>query len=268
MAGEEHVRGTVGVSEAFPRSRRLRICVVSHIYLEPRYVGKLYQLAAQADLLLVQPSRLAPHPPASITSTAAFTVATLRPIFPSGIRSSTRWVLPGLVQRIAAFQPDIIQVENELHSFITIQALLARSTVAVQAKVVVAFWQNVPLRGWRRLLGQPLNRRALRQVDFFLPGNLAGQALLLQAGISRAQLQVLPPYGVDPEWFSPWPDPALMRQRLGLPESHFIVGFSGRLVPEKGGDRLGRCAPAATCGRLSCAWADRWPGSTGQKAAR
>ncbi|MCL6647553.1 MAG: glycosyltransferase family 4 protein [Chloroflexi bacterium] len=208
--------------------------MVSHIYLEPRYVGKLYQLAARADLLLVQPSRLAPHPPASITSTAAFTVATLRPVFPSGIRSSTRWVLPGLVQRIAAFQPDIIQVENELHSFVTIQALLARSTVAFQAKVVVAFWQNIPLRGWRRLLGQPLNKLALRQVDFFLPSNVAGQELLLREGVPREQLRVLPLCGIEPAWFSPWPDPALMRQHLGLPESHFIVGFSGRLVPEKG----------------------------------
>lgn len=104
---------------------------------------------------------------------------------------------------------------------------------APRAKFVVSFWQNLPLTGKKAAFVNFLGSVARPRIDFFLSANEDGRAILQQAGVEPNRIKVLPPVGVDPAWFRPV-DKHQLRHRLGFSPEEFVVGFSGRLVIEKG----------------------------------
>jgi len=60
----------------------------------------------------------------------------------------------------------------------------------------------------------------------------AGRELLRGEGYFRGPVEVLPQYGLDVDEHQPGIEPTL-RAKLGLQDS-IVVGYVGRLVPEKG----------------------------------
>ena len=127
---------------------------------------------------------------------------------------------PKLGRVIRRFRPDVLHIDEEPFNFATIQStLLGRLS---HAKVVFFSWQNLNRR-------YPPPFRLFERVNYRLAS--AGVAgiqeaadVLRQKGY-KGRLEVIPQFGV-PDIFQP---PA-HRQRTGSP----IVGFAGRLVPEKG----------------------------------
>ena len=135
--------------------------------------------------------------------------------------SASFWYARGVVRRVMReFSPDLVQIEQEVYSFATLQIALAAR--AAGKKIVVFSWENLD----RRI--HPLQRLSrwitLRKIHAIISGNSAGVDLVRKWGF-RGQTTVIPQVGVDTADFSPRPRDAARR---------FTLGFVGRLVPEKG----------------------------------
>ena len=136
---------------------------------------------------------------------------------------------PLAVRRIVrAFQPDVIQVEQEVYSFVAAQIAMQRQA---SQRLVVFSWENLdrPVHALQRIA----RKVSLSRADGILAGNQAGAELMRHWGF-RGHVEVLPQVGVNPERYPERPPAA-----EGAP---CRIGFVGRLAPEKGGDLLIRAA--------------------------
>jgi glycosyltransferase involved in cell wall biosynthesis len=148
----------------------------------------------------------------------------------------------GMARVFARFRPEIIHVEEEPQSVVTLEAVLARAAFAPHAALTIFTWDNL-LRRRRFPLGAvkgALRRFTLRRADLLLCGNRDAQTLAHNE--SRAartpqhthvRTQIVPQLGLDPAAHAPGLEPELRRQ-LGFRENAVVVGYAGRLVPEKG----------------------------------
>jgi len=133
---------------------------------------------------------------------------------------------PRLGRRLRAFTPDVVHVDEEPYNLATFHALrLARR---VGARVLWFSWQNLnrryPFPFWL------IERYALRHADYAIAGSQGAGTVWRQKGYT-GPLAVIPQFGVDPDIFTPRPGPR-------DPARGFLVGYVGRLVPEKGVDVL------------------------------
>ena len=156
---------------------------------------------------------------------------------------------PGLGRVIEEVQPDIVHADEEPYNLATFHALrLARRA---GAKTLFFSWQNI-LRRYPFPFAQ-MEKWVLRHADYALVGNEEAVGVWRQKGY-EGPLMVLPQFGVDPEVFSPG-DPPEDREP-------FVIGFAGRLVPEKGLDMLIRAAA-----KLPGRWVLRLLGDGPERAA-
>lgn len=126
-----------------------------------------------------------------------------------------------------SFKPDIIHGEDEPDSLAALQILSARRLFAPRAKLILHTWQNInrrkgPLVKW-------VTERALRASDAILCSSSEGVTVLRDMGFERT-VDVIPPEGIDIDWFRP---PAV-KQR----QESFTILYAGRFVYEKGLDTL------------------------------
>ena len=134
---------------------------------------------------------------------------------------------PQLGRRMAQVQPDLVHIDEEPYNFATWHALrLARRQ---GARTLFFTWQNLARRyPWPF---SRFERDVLRQADAAIAGNEEAVSVWRGKGYP-GPMPVIPQFGVDPEEFHPVPRPA---RPAGGP---FVVGYAGRLVPEKGVDVL------------------------------
>jgi glycosyltransferase involved in cell wall biosynthesis len=131
---------------------------------------------------------------------------------------------PRIGRYIRAFKPDIVHIDEEPYNWVTLHtALQARMR---RAKVLFFSWQNL----YRRY---PPPFRMIELVNYRLcqagvAGNQEAVGVLRRKGY-RGRLEVIPQFGVDPDIYSPPEN----RERAAP-----VIGFAGRLVPEKGADVL------------------------------
>lgn len=129
-----------------------------------------------------------------------------------------------LWRQIRDFRPDILHMDEEPYNLATLQgAVLGR---LVGARVVFFAWQNL----YRRY---PLPFRVIERLNYRLAaagivGNEDAGGVLRRKGY-RGPLVTIPQFGVDPSIYHP---PATK------PDGPPVIGYAGRLVPEKGVDLL------------------------------
>lgn len=132
---------------------------------------------------------------------------------------------PRLKRRIEEIEPDIVHIDEEPYNLATWHAWrLARRA---EAKSLFFSWQNLA-----RSYPFPFNlmeRRVLQGVDHAIVGS-QGAAKVWRSKGYTGPLSVIPQFGVDPDLFSP----GSRRDS----DRGFVVGYVGRLVPEKGVDLL------------------------------
>jgi glycosyltransferase involved in cell wall biosynthesis len=141
-------------------------------------------------------------------------------------------------RRIAAvlrnFQPDVIHIDEEPQALITVETLALQRAVAPRASVTLFSWDNLQRR--RRFplnaLKHGLRAYSLRRVAAVICGNRRAAELLRAEGRFSGAIEILPQYGLDMAEHCCVTEPRL-RGELGL-DGNVVVGYVGRLVPEKG----------------------------------
>jgi glycosyltransferase involved in cell wall biosynthesis len=202
----------------------MKLLYVSKALVVAAYRDKVRELARHADVVAVIPERWRPHPePVRNGEVLPWPVwLPGRPHFHlyHGVR--------GLLDRV---RPDLVHIDEEPYSAVTWQ--LVRACRARRLPALFFTWQSIP-----KALPPPF--AAMRSHVFHsVAGAIAGTERagqgLRQLGYA-GPLQVVPQFGVDVTRFAPRPDlRAERRAALGIGDGEFVVGFAGRLVPEKGG---------------------------------
>ncbi|MGH2520397.1 MAG: glycosyltransferase, partial [Chloroflexota bacterium] len=127
---------------------------------------------------------------------------------------------PWLRRRFAAVRPDIVHIDEEAYNLSTFQALLLARHYG--ARSVFFTWQNLDRR--YPFPFSAMEGHVLRTADFCIAGNEEAAAIQRRRGF-RKGIRVIPQFGVDPELFRRWQ----VERQAG-----FTIGFSGRLVEQKG----------------------------------
>lgn len=129
---------------------------------------------------------------------------------------------------LKSFAPDLIAVEWDPDTLMALQVALARRLWAPQSKLLLHSWQNVtrPLKISVRVVLS----YTLQSANAICCANQAGPAVLCQWGY-QGQSIVQPWMGVDTSIFYRRQVKTLLEP---IDDAGFIIGYVGRLVPEKG----------------------------------
>ncbi|GAB4551741.1 MAG: glycosyltransferase family 4 protein [Anaerolineae bacterium] len=134
---------------------------------------------------------------------------------------------PALPRLLRRYQPQLVHIDEEPYNLATWHALYHAKKIG--AKAVFFAWQNIyrrypPPFAWGE-------RWTLRAAAGAIAGTPSAAQVLKQKGCTLPML-VLPQFGVDPHDFAP----------SNPPDGTPVIGFVGRLRPEKGADLLIRAA--------------------------
>ena len=130
------------------------------------------------------------------------------------------------------FRPHLIYCEHEQEGLLAFEVALLRNLLATHTPLVLYSWQNLLRpRAW---YVRAVSDFTLRAAQHIFCASSEGLEVLRQQGY-RGGGSIIQQMGLDTRLFYPKPASEL-RSRLGL--SGFVVGFIGRLVPEKGVDTL------------------------------
>jgi glycosyltransferase involved in cell wall biosynthesis len=143
-------------------------------------------------------------------------------------------VYPHLGHRMRSFAPDVVHMDEEPYNLGTAHALwLARRA---GARALWFSWQN--LNRSYPLPFRLIERYNFQNADYAIAGS-EGAAHVWRAKGYRGPITVIPQFGVDPDIFKPSSSsPVSSRRRRRDSASAFVIGYVGRLVPEKGVDLL------------------------------
>lgn len=141
---------------------------------------------------------------------------------------------------IRQFRPHLIYCEHEQESLMAVEAAIMRNVLASATPLILYSWQNL-LRP-RNMPVRIVCNFTLRNAQHVFCASREGIDVLERQGY-QGGASVIPQMGLDTRLFSPQPADELAAQ-LGL--DGFVVGFVGRLVPEKGIDTLLQAAARAS----------------------
>lgn len=210
----------------------MRVVIVSKALVSGIYQRKLEEIAAAGDIeltALVPPSWREPRVGELRLErrfTSGYTLETLPIVFNGRHHLHFYRGLNAAVRRL---QPDVLHIDEESFNVATFLAL--RAGLRVGARCVFYNWANIDRRypppfSW-------FERYALTHAVHAIAGNQEAAAIIRRHGY-RGPVTVIPQFGVDPQLFTPRQTP-----RSG-PR---VVGFVGRLVPEKGAADLIEALP-------------------------
>jgi glycosyltransferase involved in cell wall biosynthesis len=148
---------------------------------------------------------------------------------------------PGLSRIVHQVQPEVLHIDEEPYNLATFQAM--RAARRAGARTVVFTWQNLQ-RGYPIPFNW-MESYVLAYTDVLLAGNAEGADVWRAKGYT-GPVEVVPQFGVDPDIYYRTPRPSrpskpsvLLRRSTRRPsQSEMVIGYIGRLVPEKGIDVL------------------------------
>ncbi|NQT19588.1 MAG: glycosyltransferase [Planctomycetes bacterium] len=132
-------------------------------------------------------------------------------------------------------QPDVVYVEEEPCSVAAAQIALAHRNMHRSFKLILFSWENIAERWYslpnpRALVYPRCERLVFSQADAAIAGGRQAMQALRHRGY-RGTVEIIPQFGADTRAFAKKDQPELRRQ---LDLDNFVIGYAGRLLPEKG----------------------------------
>jgi glycosyltransferase involved in cell wall biosynthesis len=221
----------------------MRVLMVSRACLVAAYQRKLEEIARFPDIdlmVIVPPSWREDSRVISLerAHTEGYDLV-VEPVLFNG--SFHFHIYPRLRQRLHAFAPDIVHIDEEPYNLATFHALWLSKRVG--AACLWFSWQNLNRR--YPLPFQVIEGYCLRRADYAIAGSEGAARTWRDKGYG-GPLATIPQFGVDPDIFAQSPSAGLRPSSLHLPRDRdrhdpsqgFVIGYVGRLVPEKGVDLL------------------------------
>lgn len=219
----------------------MKLLVVGHTYIMSFYQSKyvaMKQLDPDLQLRLIVPHEV-PHvfmtyKPETNPGLEPEEVAPLPAILNQS--HMTRILHPAcLAALMRTFNPDHVHIEEDPHSLVGVETVFLARRVCRRATISFFVWDNLARtpRFPLNVIKRAFTRYSLARCGLVVCGNTEGQRLLREAKGYTGPSLVLPQVGLDPdEYMAPLsPDlPELLAKRNDAP----LIGFLGRLVPEKG----------------------------------
>jgi glycosyltransferase involved in cell wall biosynthesis len=206
----------------------MRVLMISRPCLVGAYQRKLEEIARFSDVELVvlvpsawrEGSRVARL---ERTYTAGYELASEPVVFAGSFHLH---FYPYLARRLRAFSPDVVHIDEEPYNLATFHALQLSRRAG--ARTAWFSWQNL-----NRRYPPPFRffeRYNLRHADYAIVGSQGAARVWREKGYA-GPMAIIPQFGVDPNTFAP-------RAREQRTDGDFVIGYAGRLVPEKGCDLL------------------------------
>jgi glycosyltransferase involved in cell wall biosynthesis len=209
-----------------PSGHRLRVSVLSKALVVGAYQRKCELIAAHDDIDLTV---LLPPAWAGQRLERVHTRGYALRVIP--IRLDGHFHLhhyPTLGQELRRAAPQILHVDEEPYNLATWLAVRQASRLRPRPHVLFFSWQNI-LRRYPPPF-RYMERDVLNRADAAIVGSTEARAVWQAKGF-RKPIYVIPQFGVDEDHFRPLPNADKMA-------ASFVVGYAGRLVPEKGVDVL------------------------------
>jgi glycosyltransferase involved in cell wall biosynthesis len=137
---------------------------------------------------------------------------------------------PAIERLVARVRPDVFHIDEESFNFATYQAM--RAGVRYGARCCFYNWATLDRRypppfGW-------FEQYAFRHAAHAIAGVQDAAEIIRRHGYG-GPISVLPQFGVDPDLFAPKDERSDEQSSSFVPgSSSFVVGYLGRLVPQKG----------------------------------
>jgi len=216
----------------------MRVLLTSHTYTAIGNHAKLAALAAlpNIELLVVTPEKW--HDALFTNTSHQISKSYTVKILPTFGKSRGNFFLykANLRTLLHDFKPDILHVEQEPGSLVTAQWLWANQH---QAGTIVFSWENLN-QPWK-FPRSPLEQYTLRHADMMIGGNDESVTLLQSKGRQKPIVK-LPQLGISVQ-DNQSAEISTLRKQLNL-STQFVIGFIGRLIPEKGVLDLAQAVPS------------------------
>lgn len=212
------------------------LLVVAHTYAVNPHALKLLALTRFFDVTCVTVSR----EDAGLGAGGVLdsSVEELKLVLPvAGSVTKQRFVFRGLNEVIRSRQWDFLLVESEPWQPVKWQALVLAKLAGCVGCYGEFTWENVLRPGLKGLILDWVYRMSARVLDFWFAGNERAGQILMDFGMPEQRVLVCTQVGVEiPEQLIGEREERSKRLREGegIPEGALVVGFAGRLVPEKG----------------------------------
>jgi glycosyltransferase involved in cell wall biosynthesis len=136
---------------------------------------------------------------------------------------------PHLKKLLYEFRPDVIDIWEEPWALISVQTALLRRKHFPNTKILMETEQNL-----KKSIPPPFKQFwdfSVSQADYLVARSEEAVSVSESHGYHGPSSVIA--NGVDTKVFHPM-DRTLARARFGMPQDQFVVGYAGRLVPEKG----------------------------------
>jgi glycosyltransferase involved in cell wall biosynthesis len=204
--------------------RPIRIAVVSHSYIVNENRGKLDCLASLRgyEVLLIVPRRWKNRDTGQRFEASPGSRTALRVLaigaWSLGSGSLITYSPAGLWSALRKFRPDVIHLEEEPWSLAALE--MSVLSPLLHTLLTIFTWENIDKK--LPFIFRAIRRWVLARACGAVAGSAEAGSLLQRHGF-RGQTAVLPQLGVDVSSF-----------RATVPRPPNVVGFVGRLVPQKG----------------------------------
>ena len=216
----------------------MRILVISHSAIQPTYHRKFEEISKLGDVSIrvIVPEKWVENTQVlhfSKIDKPNLTFIPAKVTFPG--YGSRFFFISNISKHFYEFKPNIIHLEEEPWSLCAIQTIIFRKILCPKSPLIFRTSLSIPIKQRFNFLAESIEKITFRESDFaFILSEKAGK-ILRQKGYKKGMK--VSPNGVDSAVFRRI-DVSELKQKLGITEDDFIIGYVGRIMRMKGLDTL------------------------------
>ncbi|MEK7397104.1 MAG: glycosyltransferase family 4 protein [Candidatus Poribacteria bacterium] len=215
----------------------MKVLVISHSAIQPTYHRKFEEVSKLGDIAIrvIVPEKWVENMQVlhfSGIDKPNISFIPSKVTFPG---YGSRFFFYSIARHFYEFKPDIIHLEEEPWSLCAIQTIMLRNLLCPKSKLIFRTSLSIPTKQRFNCLASSIEKITFRESDFaFILSEKAGQ-ILTQKGYKKGMK--VSPNGVDSAVFIKM-NVSDLKQKLGIAENDFVIGYVGRIMRMKGLDTL------------------------------